>query len=223
MSGDGHTHSRHGSGASEASRTGVAIALLRHFPTDWNGERRLQGQTDRPLTEEARARLGGLALPPPWDDAALVASPLSRAAETAALLAPGRRFRLEPRLVEISWGDWEGVTADALGQDAEGLRPVDRLGWRGRPPGGESAADAWARASAALRRLARSGTPAVLVTHKALMRVILGQAWGWQGPDRGSVDIRRAQLYPLRLDADGRPHSPAEPVRLVPRIAGGVA
>ncbi|MEM9736902.1 MAG: histidine phosphatase family protein, partial [Pseudomonadota bacterium] len=30
------------------------VALLRHYPTDWNGEARLQGQTDRPLTEAAR-------------------------------------------------------------------------------------------------------------------------------------------------------------------------
>ncbi|MEO1318779.1 MAG: histidine phosphatase family protein [Pseudomonadota bacterium] len=196
---------------------GVPIALLRHFPTDWNGEQRLQGQTDRPLTDEARERLRGLALPPPWDRALLVSSPLSRATETTALLAPTTRFRLDPRLVEISWGAWEGMQADELGRDAEGLRPADKLGWRGRPPGGESAADAWARASAALRRIAEGGEPAVLVTHKALMRVILGRAWGWKGPDRGSVDIRRARLYPLLLDAAGRPSAPGEPVRLVPR------
>ncbi|MEL6766125.1 MAG: histidine phosphatase family protein [Pseudomonadota bacterium] len=203
--------------AHDPTEGGVPIALLRHFPTDWNGERRLQGQTDRPLTDAARERLHGLALPAPWDTAALVSSPLGRATETATILAPGTRFRLEPRIVELSWGDWEGMLADDLGQDANGLRPWDTLGWRGRPPGGESAADGWARASSALRRLAKAGKPAVLVTHKALMRVILGQAWGWQGPDRGTVDIRRARLYPLMLDAGGRPHSPAEPVRLIPR------
>ncbi|MEL6575245.1 MAG: histidine phosphatase family protein [Pseudomonadota bacterium] len=201
----------------EPTTGGIPIALLRHFPTDWNGERRLQGQTDRPLTDAARERLQGLALPPPWDQAALVSSPLSRATETATILTNGARFRLEPRLMELSWGEWEGMHADDLGQDEDGLRPWDKLGWRGRPPAGESAADGWARAAGALRRLAKAGKPAVLVIHKALMRVILGQALGWKGPDRGSVDIRRARLYPLMLDPDGRPHSAGDPIRLIAR------
>ncbi|MEM6944739.1 MAG: histidine phosphatase family protein [Pseudomonadota bacterium] len=198
--------------------TGASIALIRHFPTDWNIERRLQGQTDRPLTDDARARLDTLCLPAPWDAADLVASPLSRASETAMRLVPERPPRLDPRFVEISWGEWEGKLSDDLGRDPEtGLRPVDRLGWTGRPPGGESAADAWARVEPALKRLAQGGMPAVVVTHKALMRLILGVAWNWQGPDRGSAEIKRARLYPLRLSTAGRPQNPGEPVRLVER------
>ncbi|MEL6264564.1 MAG: histidine phosphatase family protein [Pseudomonadota bacterium] len=196
------------------------IALLRHFPTDWNGERRLQGRVDRPLTDAARAQLAGLALPPAWVGAGIVASTLSRATETAVALAEGRRIRLDARLVEISWGDWEGMTRDTIGVDAEGRSPLDRLGWAGRPPGGESAADAWARLRPALARLARGG-PAVVVTHKALMRVILGQACGWTGPDAGTVTIKRGRLYPVDLAPDGTPSAEAEPApdRLVPRAA----
>lgn len=192
------------------------IALLRHFPTDWNAERRLQGQVDRPLTDAARRDLAKLALPPPWNDAEIVASPLSRAAETATILAPGRRPRLDPRLVELSWGAWEGMTVDEVPRDDAGTPAVFALGWRGRPPGGESAADGWLRLRPALARLARGGR-AVIVCHKAVMRVILGQACGWTGPDAGTVEIKRRRLYPLTLAPDGTPSAPEDPIRLVAR------
>ncbi|MEL6197047.1 MAG: histidine phosphatase family protein, partial [Pseudomonadota bacterium] len=178
------------------------IALLRHYPTDWNRERRLQGQIDRPLTTEAREVLSGLALPPPWDEALIVSSPLSRAAETARLLAPRTRPRLDPRLVELSWGTWEGLTVEEVPRSPTGTPAVFALGWRGRPPGGESAADGWDRVHPALSRLAK-GSLAVVVCHKALMRVILGQACGWSGPDAGTVEIKRGRLYPLTLSLDG--------------------
>ena len=195
------------------------IALLRHFPTDWNLEGRLQGRTDRPLNDAARETLAALALPPPWDEALIVASPLSRAAETASILARERRIRLEPRLVEMSWGLWEGRRSIDLAEEPEsGFVSTGDLGWHDAAPGGESAADAWARVQPALSRLSGGGGPAVLVTHKALMRVILGIAWNWRHPDGGAPRIRRARLYPLTLRADGRPSEPEEPVRLVPYV-----
>ncbi|MEM9781733.1 MAG: histidine phosphatase family protein [Pseudomonadota bacterium] len=201
--------------------TACTIALIRHFPTDWNGERRMQGHIDRPLTDAARARLAGLALPPAWAGAAVVASPLSRAAETARFLADGRPIRVDPRLMELSWGAWEGKRSDEVPKAPDGAPLVHRLGWRGRPPGGESAADGWARVLPALARLARGGDPAVVVTHKALMRVILGQGCGWSGPDAGTVEIKRGRLYRVDLASDGTPSTDpdAPPDRLVPRAS----
>ena len=87
------------------------VALLRHYPTEWNAQARLQGQTDIPLTAEARETLKLLKMPYPWDAARLFASPLLRAQETACLLADGRDVRSDLRLIEISWGEWEGVLA----------------------------------------------------------------------------------------------------------------
>ena len=195
------------------------VALLRHFPTDWNREARLQGRTDRPLSDESRAALAALTLPAGWDEATVVASPLARAAETAAILARGRKVTIEPRLVEIAFGAWEGRTADDLLADpGSGFRPTGEMGWHDRAPGGgESAAEAWERARPALARIAARGRPAILVCHKALMRVILGVAWNWRHPEGGPPPIRRARLYPVTLRADGRPAEPGEPVRLVAR------
>ncbi|MEM7745799.1 MAG: histidine phosphatase family protein [Pseudomonadota bacterium] len=188
------------------------IALLRHYPTAWNAQRRLQGQTDVPLTAEARETLQGLALPPPWDTARIVASTLSRARETAQILAPDRDIDVDARLVELSWGEWEGQTAHALLKDpANGFRPTHEWGPDTKAPGGESAREAWERARPALADIA-DGPPALVVTHKALMRLILTRA-----TDGAPPEIKRGRLYPLTLRPTGLPRDPGEPLRLVDR------
>lgn len=187
------------------------IALIRHFPTAWNGEARLQGQADIPLTDAARDTLRGLVMPQPWDTARLIASPLSRALETAQILSGGRTVATEPRLVELSWGEWEGRQAHELAADPTvGFRPTHLWGPDDHAPGGESLAQAWARTQPALVDIAK-GNAAVLVTHKALMRLILRHA-GIADPE-----IKRGRLYPLTLSLDGTPEAPEPPVRLVPR------
>lgn len=68
----------------------TTFALVRHGQTDWNAQRRLQGSTDIPLNDvgrgQARAAVAVLS-GYEWD--AIVSSPLSRAAETADLIAVG--------------------------------------------------------------------------------------------------------------------------------------
>ena len=194
------------------------VALLRHFPTRWNADRRLQGQVDIPLTDEARARLAGLALPPPWDAARIVTSALTRAEETARLLARGGPVVADARLVEMSWGAWEGVLAEELIADpASGYVHVEEWGWHRRPPDGESPWEVWERIRPLLAEIAAAGRPTVLVGHRAAMRVILARAWGWNYDAPEPFRIRRARLYPLTLEADGRPADPGEGVPLVPR------
>lgn len=193
------------------------IALLRHFPTGWNQAHRLQGQIDIPLTDEARARLRSLAIPAPWDQARLIASPLDRARETAEILARGRLFALDPRLVELSWGDWEGKRGkDLLADPASGYVDVEHWGWHKRPPGGESPWDVWERVRPALAEIAANPAPALLIAHRALMRVILARAWGWNYDSPEPFRIRRARLYPLTLRPDGAPTAPEPPDRLIP-------
>ena len=193
------------------------IALLRHFPTRWNREHRLQGQTDIPLTDEARQELHGLAIPAPWDTARIIASPLSRAAETARILARGRPVANDARLVEISYGEWEGQHgADLLADPNSGYVNVEDGGWHRRPPGGESHWEAWERVQPALAEIAAGAAPALLISHRALMRVILARAWGWDYDRPEPFRIKRGRLYPLTLLPDGTPTAPEEPARLEP-------
>lgn len=188
------------------------IALMRHFPTAWNAEHRLQGTTDVPLRRAAREMLAGLCLPAPWDRARIVASTLGRAAETARLLADGRPVTLDARIIELGFGDWEGrQTAELAADPALRYRPSSEWGPDDRAPGGESPAEAWLRLAPALAEIAAAPDPALVVTHKSVMRLILRRA-GMAEPE-----IKRGRLYPLHLDAAGTPCDPGPPVRLVAR------
>src|SRR5262249_25444742 len=100
------------------------LYFVRHGETDWNRERRLQGQHDVPLNalgrdqatrcgvvlRELLARTGRAA-----EEFDFVASPLGRARETMErvrreLGVPPEVYRTDPRLAELSFGSWEGLT-----------------------------------------------------------------------------------------------------------------
>lgn len=90
----------------------MTLALIRHGQTDWNREDRMQGSSDIPLndTGRAQAREAASALAGRhWD--AIVSSPLSRARETAEIIAAELGLPLGPaypELVERDYGPHEG-------------------------------------------------------------------------------------------------------------------
>ena len=133
-------------------RTDITLYLIRHGETDWNRDRRYQGQRDIPLNEKGRAqaRRNGEALRallPGIAKAEFIASPLGRARETmetvrASLGLAPKEYFLDDRLRELNSGHWEGrLQADLPKLDPEGLaeRALDPFHWR--PEGGESYAD----------------------------------------------------------------------------------
>ncbi|WP_411375166.1 histidine phosphatase family protein [Arthrobacter sp. MPF02] len=153
----------------------TTFALVRHGQTDWNAERRLQGSTDIPLNDvgrgQARDAVAVLA-PYQWD--AIVSSPLSRAAETADIIAEGLGLtvsRRVPELTERSFGPAEGMQA---GPELDALREP------GGFKGAESEDEAATRGLAALEALAEefSGQRLLVVTHGTLLRVSLSRAIG---------------------------------------------
>ena len=93
--------------------------LVRHGETDWNADGRLQGQTDRPLSEYGRRQARQLGEELKGEELegeeleAIYSSDLSRARETAEILAErlGLPVVLDPDLREKDWGTWEGLTA----------------------------------------------------------------------------------------------------------------
>ncbi|MCS5719415.1 histidine phosphatase family protein [Herbiconiux sp. CPCC 205763] len=98
----------------------TTFTFVRHGQTDWNFQKRIQGSTDIPLNEIGReqARETGAALAErTWDG--IVASPLSRARETAEIIA-GIVGLGEPELVgalvERSYGEVEGLNAAELAE-----------------------------------------------------------------------------------------------------------
>lgn len=145
--------------------------LWRHGQTTWNVEHRFQGQTDIPLdqtghaqAEYAARRLATLR------PAALFASDLTRAQQTAAPLArlTGLPVTLDKDLRERFGGDWEGL-ADA---EIRERYPAERATWN--PPNGEATAVVADRVAGAFTRIAdtlEAGQLAVLVGHGAALRL----------------------------------------------------
>ena len=174
----------------------VQIALLRHGHTDWNRSGRIQGRTDIPLDNEARAELGRMRLPERWQGAALYSSPLQRAAETARLVAC--EPRTVPELTEMNWGDWEGAHGKKLADDpSSGFRHIEDWGWAYRPPNGETPQEVWNRIEPWLTGLDHES---VLVCHIGIMRVLLAKAFNWPFQGEAPFRVKRNRLFVLSLE-----------------------
>jgi broad specificity phosphatase PhoE len=188
----------------------IRLALLRHGHTAWNRAGQIQGRSDIPLDDMARTELAGFALPAPWDTAALWSSPLSRAVETAKVVA-GRAPLTDPALTEMFWGDWEGQKGLELKADpGSGFRDIEHWGWDYRPPGGETPAEVWSRIRPWLATLQRD---TVAVCHIGIMRMILAQAYHWDFDGPAPFRIKRNRLFVIEIEGETLTPWP-EPVRL---------
>jgi probable phosphoglycerate mutase len=149
----------------------TSLYLVRHGETDWNAQRRIQGSTDIPLNATGRAQAattGALLARRDWDG--IFSSPLSRAFETASIIA--REVGLdtpEPiaALVERNYGDAEGLGWEQVESRFPGDTPV---------PGRETHAEVAARVVPALVDLAtsRPGESLIVVSHGGVIRSVLG-------------------------------------------------
>lgn len=184
----------------------MLLAVIRHAPTAWNRERRLQGRADIPITAAAQEALARCALPPPYRDWRVLSSPLSRCLQTAAAL--GLDADVDPRLIEMDWGDFQGHTIEALRRrGGAAFRTEESRGLDFRPPGGESPRDVQARLAPLLAELAAQARPTLAVTHRGVIRAIYARAAGWNMTGRPP---HRLELYGMlqvfRLAApDGAP------------------
>jgi broad specificity phosphatase PhoE len=183
------------------------IYLLRHGQTEMNAEGRLQGQSDSPLTVRGRgqaAAMGDLLATVIEDPvgAAWVCSPLGRARHTAEIVAARMavdpaRIGLEPRLTEIGFGRWEGLTRAEI-EDREPALWQARLAdkWDFVIPGGESYAMVAARARAWLGEQ-RPDAPVVAVCHGAFGRILRGLYLGASAEEIFALDEPQDALFRL--------------------------
>ncbi|MET1042951.1 MAG: histidine phosphatase family protein [Microbacteriaceae bacterium] len=152
----------------------MTIAFIRHGQTDWNATGRMQGTTDIPLNdtgrEQAREAVGVLT-DAEWD--VIVSSPLSRARETAGIIAAGLDIELGRSyslLVERNYGVGEGLTMEEI-----------LTQWPDRQyPGLESLESVVARGTAALQQIADeyADRNVVIVCHGTLIRYTLAALHG---------------------------------------------
>jgi probable phosphoglycerate mutase len=153
----------------------TTFALIRHGQTDWNAQRRLQGATDIPLNDVGRGQArDAVSVVSGYEWDTIVSSPLSRAAETADVIAAGLGrtvARRVPELIERSFGPAEGLQAGP---------ELDALRIQGGFRGAESEDEAAHRGLAALEALAEefNGGRVLVVAHGTLLRVSLSRAIG---------------------------------------------
>jgi probable phosphoglycerate mutase len=129
------------------------LYYLRHGETDWNVEGRLQGGRDIPLNALGRkqAMHCGEVLRDLFARESInatnldfICSPLGRARETMELARtelglPPKDYRIDERLTEVTFGEWEGYTlAELRNRDPQRTAAREHDKWRFIAPGGES-------------------------------------------------------------------------------------
>jgi len=178
----------------------VKLCLIRHGPTLWNAEHRVQGTIDTPLSPEGRARMEKLLPPAGFETARVYCSPKLRARQTATCLGL-KQMKLDARLAEQNWGDWEGLTRDEMlardGEDAFARAGARSLTFR--PPGGESTGELHARVKGFFEEIAALGDEAIAVTHMGVLRAAYVMATGWDGsaPMPEELDLKAALILEL--------------------------
>lgn len=146
------------------------LYLVRHGETDWNRQRRIQGLTDIPLNDVGRAQAlttGRRLAARSWDG--VFSSPLSRALETASIIADELALPAPiplEALVERDYGEAEGMNF----LDIERRWPD-----RGAVPGQETREQVVARVLPALKGLAiaHPDQSLVVVSHGGAIRAVL--------------------------------------------------
>lgn len=181
----------------------MRLTLIRHGITAWNEQGLIQGHRDLPLSVAGRAQVRSWHVPAGWGQARWFTSPLQRARQTAELL--GVRPAIDPRLIEMDWGRFEGRRLqDLRSDDPTGMAANEARGLDFRPDGGERPREVVARLASFLVALPHD-RPVVAVTHKGVMRAALVLATGWDMMRKAPVAPGRDQALVFEIAPGGTP------------------
>ncbi|ANI84588.1 MULTISPECIES: 2,3-diphosphoglycerate-dependent phosphoglycerate mutase GpmB [Kosakonia] len=202
----------------------LQVYLVRHGETQWNAERRIQGQSDSPLTEKGetqawqvaeRAKALGITH--------IIASDLGRTRRTAEIIADacGCEITLEPRLRELDMGVLERRHIDSLTEEEEGWRRQLVNGTAdGRIPDGESMQELSDRMHAALATCLElpEGSRPMLVSHGMALGCLVSTILGLPAYAERRLRLRNCSIS--RIDYQ---HSPWLASGWVVETAGDVS
>ena len=185
------------------------IWLVRQGQTAFNAEGRIQGAKDSALTalgEEQGRRLGQLLgrIAPPH--ARLIASPLGRTQHTARIIREHGGFaspiETDPRLAEISLGDWDGMLKDDIRQRVPDYDAgPNRWSWFFNAPGGDSWDALNTRLQSWLEDAAAANHPIIAISHGVSGRILRGLFAQLPRDQTLMLDIPQDACFHLR---DGR-------------------
>ena len=183
--------------------------VIRHGQTEYNREGRLQGARDIPLNATGRIQAAGtgkaLAALPGFraEDFDWVASPLIRARETMELVRANAgldptAYRIDPLLIEVSFGDWEGSTPDEVEAGVPGsIARREAAKWEFLPPG--DAAESYEMMARRVDTfLAKTTVPTVCVAHGGIIRALFNRIGGVSGEVASLLDVPQDRI--LRIE-----------------------
>ena len=185
---------------------GLTLYFCRHGETEANVDKRFQGHsTDTPLTETGVAQaqaIGGLLRELNPGDLEWVSSPLERAQATMELIRDAMDlamdgYRLDPRLIEIDLGAWDGLTAqeaEARYPQAYAARAKDK--WNVNVPGGGENYASVAQRVASFVADMQADTFAV--SHGATTRVLRGLFAEMTWLQMSDLDEKQGVLFRVR-------------------------
>lgn len=185
--------------------------MIRHGQTDWNAIRRLQGQKDIPLNDFGRQQAvgNGLILARLLGETAkdfdYVASPLGRTRETMELMRGAMGldptgYRTDDRLIEVSFGDWEGQTLPELKKEfPDRVKARKASKWDFIPPGQDAESYeilSW-RIGAWLSSVDRQ---TICVCHGGVIRSIFRLVSGMDKDEASRTQIPQDRILKVEID-----------------------
>lgn len=178
----------------------LQVFLVRHGETQWNAERRLQGQSNSPLTEfgERQAKRVGERLKS-YGITHIISSDLGRACQTAEIIAACCDCPVvtDARLRELNMGVLETRALNGLTPEEEGWRQSLVNGTvDGRIPGGESMAETAARMQQALNACLDlpAGSRPLLVSHGMALGTLISTLLGLPAWAERRLRLRNCSL-----------------------------
>lgn len=148
------------------------IYIIRHGKTELNKAKVLQGRSNFPLNEEgirqareAAERLGDVSF------SCVFSSPLTRAVQTAEILAPHIKPVIDERLIEMDYGPYEG--ADLTHLPPEILTFFSDFVHNPAPDGMEQLSSVVERAGTFLEDIRHLSGDILISTHAIAMKGIL--------------------------------------------------
>ena len=184
------------------------IGLLRHGEVQ--GGSRFRGRLDDPLTPQGLAQM--------WTACdgsgrwqRVLSSPLRRCSEFATAYAQRYGLPLEhdPRLQEIDFGDWEGLSAaDVHARFPEALGRFWADPERHPPPHGEPLGDFAQRVLATWQGIVETRSDTLVVTHGGVIRILLCHLRGLPLKEASRLEVAHAQLLPVTIGGSTSPYYP---------------
>ncbi|MDX1737651.1 MAG: histidine phosphatase family protein [Alphaproteobacteria bacterium] len=187
----------------------IPLLFIRHAPTDWNLEKKLQGRTDIPLNSDSLKNLKHWHLPLFAKEFDIYSSPLTRCIQTAEGMG-AIKPNIEHNLIEMDFGDFEGQRLKDLREKlGPALQENEDKGLDFLPPNGESPHMVQDRLGSFFQKLLhKQSQGAVLFTHKGVIRAAMAQACGWNMLGKPPYKIIAAKgclflLSPNKLSQNG--------------------